>query len=83
MPTVQYTTLNGQIISERQGGTRNFYGADPLGSTATIHDSSGNIHRYVHTLALWGDSSVERFPQYSLQVLLHTGLLRRSNAQCT
>lgn len=43
MPTVRYARFSGQIIAEKQGGSRNFYGADPLGSSATISNSSGNV----------------------------------------
>lgn len=43
MPVTRYTSVSGRILAEKRGGTRQFYGADPLGSTAAIYDSSGNV----------------------------------------
>lgn len=50
MPTVRYTNVNGQIIAEKRGGSRSFNGADPLGSTAVLYDSSGNA---TDTFSYW------------------------------
>jgi len=41
MPVTRYTTVKGQIIAEKRGGTRSFYAADPLGSVAEVYDNSG------------------------------------------
>ena len=40
MPTVRYTTVNGEIIAEKRDGVRKLYMPDPLGSTAALLNSS-------------------------------------------
>jgi RHS repeat-associated protein len=50
MPTTRYTNISGQIIAEDRNGAYKFYGADPLGSTATLYDSSGAV---TDTFAYW------------------------------
>lgn len=55
MPSVRYTNVNGQIIAEKRGGSRSFYGADPLGSTVALYDSSGNA---TDTFAYWAYGEV-------------------------
>ena len=40
MPTVRYTTVNGQIIAEKRDGVRKSYVPDPLGSTAFLLDNT-------------------------------------------
>jgi RHS repeat-associated protein len=41
MPTTRYTNIGGQIVAENRDGAYRFYGADPLGSTAALYDSTG------------------------------------------
>jgi hypothetical protein len=42
MPTVRYTTVNGEVLAEKRGGVRRFYVPDPFGSTVALLDSSQN-----------------------------------------
>ncbi|MEQ1822915.1 MAG: RHS repeat-associated core domain-containing protein [Fimbriimonadaceae bacterium] len=46
----RYTTIDGQIIAEKRGGTRRFYGADPLGSVVALYDATGTV---TDTFAYW------------------------------
>ena len=40
MGTVRYTTVNGEIISEKRNGVRSLYVPDPLGSTVALLDNT-------------------------------------------
>src|SRR5207248_7096429 len=40
MPTVRYTTINGEIIAEKRAGVRKLYVPDPVGSTVALLDST-------------------------------------------
>ena len=40
MPTVRYTTVNGEIIAEKRDGVRRLYAPDPLGSTVAMYDDT-------------------------------------------
>src|ERR1044072_225417 len=40
MPTVRYTTVNGEVIAEKRGVVRKFYVPDPLGSTVALLDNT-------------------------------------------
>src|SRR2546423_1363348 len=40
MPTVRYTTVNGEVIAEKRNGVRSLYVPDPLGSTVALLDST-------------------------------------------
>ncbi len=40
MPTVRYTSVNGEILAEKRGGVRKLYVPDPLGSTAALLNTS-------------------------------------------
>lgn len=40
MPTVTYTVVNGELLSENRSGTKRDYVPDPLGSTVALLDSS-------------------------------------------
>src|SRR3712207_4674980 len=40
MPTVRYTTVNGEVLAEKRSGTRRLYVPDPLGSTVALLDST-------------------------------------------
>lgn len=43
MPVTRFTTANGVIISEKRGGNRFFYAADPVGSTVAMFNASGTL----------------------------------------
>src|SRR5207248_9259617 len=40
MPTIRYTTVNGEIIAEKRAGVRRLYVPDPLGSTVALLDNT-------------------------------------------
>jgi RHS repeat-associated protein len=40
MPTVRYTVVDGEVLSELRGGVKRDYVPDPLGSTVALLDSS-------------------------------------------
>lgn len=40
MGTVRYTTINGELISEKRNGVRSLYLPDPLGSTIALLDNT-------------------------------------------
>jgi hypothetical protein len=40
MPTVRYTTVNGEIIAEKRAGVRRLYVPEPLGSTVALLDNT-------------------------------------------
>src|ERR1700722_16572888 len=40
MPTVRYTTIQGEIIAEKRNGVRSLYVPDPLGSTVALLDNT-------------------------------------------
>src|SRR5436190_11068947 len=40
MGTVRYTSVNGEVISEKRGGVRSLYVPDPLGSTVALLDNT-------------------------------------------
>lgn len=41
MATVRYTSINSEVVAEKRGGIRSFYGSDPLGSLVTLYDATG------------------------------------------
>src|ERR1051326_2537267 len=50
MPTVRYTTVNGEVIAEKRGEVRKFYVPDPLGSTVALLD---NTQAQTDTFSYW------------------------------
>lgn len=50
MPTVRYTTINGEVIAEKRNGARRLYVPDPLGSTVALLD---NTQTQVDTATYW------------------------------
>src|SRR5437870_9649218 len=50
MPTVRYTTVDGEIIAEKRGGVRRLYVPDPLGSTVALLD---NTQAQTDTFSYW------------------------------
>src|ERR1051326_4237272 len=50
MPTVRYTTVNGEVIAEKRGEVRKLYVPDPLGSTVALLD---NTQAQTDTFAYW------------------------------
>jgi RHS repeat-associated protein len=50
MPTVRYTTVNGEIIAEKRNGVRRLYVPDPLGSTVALLD---NTQTQSDTFSYW------------------------------
>src|SRR5437588_9857996 len=50
MPTVRYTTINGEIIAEKRDGVRRLYVPDPLGSTVALLDS---MQTQTDTFSYW------------------------------
>jgi RHS repeat-associated protein len=40
MPTVRYTTINGEIVAEKRNSVRSLYVPDPLGSTVALLDNT-------------------------------------------
>jgi RHS repeat-associated protein len=50
MPTVRYTTVNGEVIAEKRNGARRLYTPDPLGSTVALLD---NTQTQVDTFTYW------------------------------
>src|ERR1051326_1221008 len=50
MPTVRYTTVNGEVIAEKRGGVRKLYVPDPLGSTVALLD---NTQAQTDTFSYW------------------------------
>src|SRR5947199_1476326 len=50
MPTVGYTTINGEIIAGKRAGVRRLYVPDPLGSTVALLD---NTQSQTDTFSYW------------------------------
>ncbi|MBL1149694.1 MAG: hypothetical protein HND42_05735 [Armatimonadetes bacterium] len=50
MPTVRYTVMDGEIVSENRNGTIRDYVPDPLGSTIALLDQNQNI---TDTFSYW------------------------------
>src|SRR5438046_8296858 len=50
MPTVRYTTVNGEVIAEKRAGVRRLYLPDPLGSTVALLD---NTQAQTDTFTYW------------------------------
>ncbi len=50
MPTVRYTVMDGEIVSENRNGTVRDYVPDPLGSTIALLDQNQNI---TDTFSYW------------------------------
>src|SRR5258708_4414874 len=50
MPTVRYTTVNGEVIAEKRNGVRSLYVPDPLGSTVALLD---NTQAQTDTFKYW------------------------------
>src|SRR6476660_2701900 len=50
MPTVRYTTVNGEVIAEKRSGARRLYVPDPLGSTVALLD---NTQTQTDTFSYW------------------------------
>ncbi|MBL1149697.1 MAG: hypothetical protein HND42_05750 [Armatimonadetes bacterium] len=50
MPTVRYTVMDGEIVSENRNGTVRDYVPDPLGSTVALLDENQNI---TDTFSYW------------------------------
>src|SRR6478672_8945864 len=50
MPTVRYTVLDGEVVSENRGGVERDYVPDPLGSTVALLD---NTQTQTDTFSYW------------------------------
>ena len=50
MPTVRYTTVNGEVIAEKRAGVRRLLVPDPLGSTVALLD---NTQTQTDTVSYW------------------------------
>ena len=58
MPTVRYTTINGEVIAEKRNGVRRLYVPDPLGSSVALLD---NTQTQVEAATYWPYGEVRTF----------------------
>jgi RHS repeat-associated protein len=70
MPTVRYTTVEGEVIAEKRSGVRKHYVPDPLGSTVALLDSA---QAQTDTFSYWPFGEVQTRTGTTLTPFLYNG----------
>lgn len=76
---VNYTTVNGVILSENRAGIKRDYMRDGLGSTIALLDSTQtqtDTYFYWLLLAAWRNPNVDGSDEDPIHVLRHAGIFR-------